>query len=184
MKYERTVAPTTLAIALAEAKAQCVVDHHDDDPLIEAYIHQATEYCERYLGHHIGAQQWTLYGDGWNEISQVPFYPLHSVTIQYDDIDGVEQTLAADQYYLDNKIYPALICPAETAKWPELGPGVNVVRVACSTGHAKVLETTRRAILLLVGHYYENREATSPVNLHNVPLAVEAHLDTDRLVEV
>ncbi len=182
MKLERTVAPTELAVPLETAKEHIVVDHHDDDMLIEGYIRQATAYCERQLNHHIGAQEWMVYGDSWAEIQALPVYPLHSVVVTYDDEDGAEQTLAADQYFLDNKSFPARIMPATDVTWPDLGDGFNTVRVTCQTGHTETSDAARTAILLLVGHYYENREASSPVAIHTVPMAVDAAIDSEKLV--
>ena len=34
----------------------------------------------------------------------------------------------------------------------------------------------RQAMLLMIGHWYENREASSPIAVHELPMAVPALL--------
>lgn len=42
----------------------------------------------------------------------------------------------------------------------------------------------RAAVLMLVGHFYGNREATSPLTLHEVPLGVQRIIEQHRIVEL
>jgi uncharacterized phage protein (predicted DNA packaging) len=41
----------------------------------------------------------------------------------------------------------------------------------------------RAAVLLLVGHWFTNREATSPLQLREVPMGVQRIIDQFRVVE-
>lgn len=42
--------------------------------------------------------------------------------------------------------------------------------------------TVKAALLMLVGHLYENREALAPLQLHQVPFGVQCLLDIDRII--
>ena len=51
---------------------------------------------------------------------------------------------------------------------------------SCVAGAATLNDAVRSALLLMVGHLYANREAVGPGNLTQVPLGVNALLDTVR----
>ncbi|MCO7225771.1 head-tail connector protein [Pleionea sp. CnH1-48] len=48
----------------------------------------------------------------------------------------------------------------------------------------KMPETIKHAVLLLVGHFYNNREATNTLTIKNVPLAFEALLSPYKIQSV
>ncbi len=184
MKFARTTDPTTAPISTAEAKAHAVVEHSDDDALIDLYVSQAADYAENYTGRQLMAQVWTAYFDAWPACFELPFRPLQSVVIKYTDDAGDEQTLAADQYQVDAQAYPALIRPAPGVSWPDLGDDYNLVRVEVTCGYADaaaVPDGIKAALYLLTGHLYENRESSSPVEIHDVPLGVDSFLTQYRI---
>jgi len=62
--------------------------------------------------------------------------PLQSVTaITYFDSNGVEQTLAADQYLVDSTTQPARITPAYGLVWPVTQWRHNAVKVRFVAGY-------------------------------------------------
>ena len=184
MKYEQTAPPTGPIVPLATAKQHLVVEHASDDDLISMYISQAAGWCASYTGRHIGAQEWKVFSDNWCGILSIPFSPVNSVAIEYVDENGDTQTLADDQYYLDNKQYPATIAPRPAVEWPLLGEGPNVVTVICQTGSATLDPSVSAAIYLLTAHLYEQRSESSPLNVHKIPHGVTTFLDLVRLVWV
>jgi uncharacterized phiE125 gp8 family phage protein len=112
---------------------------------------------------------------------------LASVTsIKYVDVTGTQQTLSDTGYYVDNTSEPARLVPMPGLCWPATQtymPGsVQITYVTGSYGDGTTVNTCPQtvcmAILLLVAHFYTNREATSGANLKNIPLGVEALLDT------
>jgi uncharacterized phiE125 gp8 family phage protein len=184
MKYEQITPPIGSAVPLATAKAHLVVEHAADDELISLYIGQAASWAASYTGRHIGAQSWAVYADDWCGALSLPFSPVQSVVVTYIDIDGATQTLPADQYFLDDKQYPATISPRPTVTWPDLGDGPNVVTVTCQTGAAVLDGNISAAIYLLVGSLYEQRSESAPINIHRIPHGVTTFLDLVRLVWV
>jgi uncharacterized phiE125 gp8 family phage protein len=183
VKYELITGPAGPAVSLASAKQHMVVEHSADDELIAMYIGQAADWCAAHTGRHFGAQAWAVYGNIWCEIVNLPFSPVQSVVVEYVDEAGDTQTLAADQYYLDNKRYPATIYPASGVTWPTLGDGPNVVTVTCQTGADVIDGNISAAIYLLATHYYEQRSESSPVNMRAIPHGVTAALSSARMVQ-
>jgi uncharacterized phiE125 gp8 family phage protein len=183
VKYELITPPTGPAVSLASAKQHLVVEHSADDELITRQIAQAAAWCQGYSGRHIGTQTWAVFSDDWCGALSLPFSPVQSVTVEYVDEAGDTQTLAADQYYLDNKRYPATIYPASGVTWPTLGDGPNVVTVTCQTGADVIDGNISAAIYLLATHYYEQRSESSPVNMRSIPHGVTVALSSARMVQ-
>jgi uncharacterized phiE125 gp8 family phage protein len=112
---------------------------------------------------------------------------LVSITsITYVDVMGTQQTLPSTAYVVDNTSEPARLVPAPGTTWPATQvylPGcVQITYEAGSYGDGTEVnncpQTVCMAILLLVAHWYEHREAASELPLKNIPLAVDALLDT------
>lgn len=120
----------------------------------------------------------------WYSI-KTPRSRLKSVTsITYSDTDGSTKTLDPTLYNVDNNGEPGRIVPVNGQSWPypdSYVPGsVKVTFVAGSFGDGtditKCPPAIAQAILLLIGHWYANREAASEKPLTNLPLAVDALL--------
>lgn len=122
-----------------------------------------------------------LYLD-WTAIT-LPVPRLQSITsITYLDGFGNQQTVDPSTYTADTRSEPARVMPVNGSLWPfppVYTPGSVVVTfVAGSYGDGALTNTCPRAlmqaILLLVGHWYINREAVSSTQMSNVPLAVDS----------
>jgi uncharacterized phiE125 gp8 family phage protein len=110
-----------------------------------------------------------------------------SVTsIKYVDLNGVIQTLDSGAYHVDTFSEPGCVLPSPGTYWPYTAtntPGaVQVTYIAGSYGDGTEVnscpQTICTAILLLVSHWYSNREAASPTNLSHIPFGVNVMLDT------
>lgn len=182
MKYERTTPRTVPPVAVDDVKRHLVVEHSNDDNLITAYIAQASDWAENYTGCKLGSQVWTVYGDCWADIAYLYFKPVDSVVVLYDDEDGSEQTLAADQYLLDNKSYPILIMPAPDVTWPELNKAPNNVRVEVTCGETVTPAVIEAGMNMLIGDMYNNRENSSITQMYEVPLGIRSFMDQARVI--
>ncbi|ADW69009.1 head-tail connector protein [Granulicella tundricola] len=120
---------------------------------------------------------------------RLPMPRLVSVTsITYVDTFGVTQTLDPSLYSVDKSSQPARIVPAPSGSWPTSDyymPGsVKVTFVAGSYGDGIQVNTCpasiKAAILLVLGHLYENREASTVASLKILPLGVDALLSPYR----
>jgi uncharacterized phiE125 gp8 family phage protein len=181
--------PSEEPIDLDEAKRQCRVDLDDEDALIQSYLVAAREYIENITGRQLNTATWDLGLDGFPYWIDVPKAPLRSVTsITYTDTAGVTQTLASSGYKVigavGTNVSPTAprgrIEQAYAAYWPIVrGESGNVtVRFVAGYGNAsQVPQALKQAMLLLIGHWYRNRE---PVSIGNIvtplPMSVDALL--------
>jgi uncharacterized phiE125 gp8 family phage protein len=174
MALRRIVAPEVEPLTLAEVKEHLRVDHTASDSIIQAYIAAATSYVDGefgVLGRALVTQTWELVLDHFpvHEI-KIPLPPLQSVeSIKYDDPDGFEQTLATDQYYVDDASEPAWVVPI-TGGWPTaVLEAINSVRIRYVAGYepttdsppdlaGNVPRAIKQAMLLHIGSFHEHRE--------------------------
>ena len=185
-------APAAEPILPAEAKLHLRVDHDDEDTYISALIKTARHDAETITRRALITQTWELVMDDWpeNDWFEIPLPPLQSVTsITYTDSDGAMHTLSAADYVVDTDSEPGRVRLVDGASWPtvELRP-LSAIRVTFVAGYgdagAAVPEPIRQAMYLLIGHYYENREAvinSTGANVQLLPLGVTTLLQTYRM---
>jgi uncharacterized phiE125 gp8 family phage protein len=126
----------------------------------------------------------------WTDFTiSLPKPTLVSVTsITYVDGNGDPQTLDPATYSLDKISEPARILPSPGLFWPSwpvyLPGSIKVTYVAASYGDGVDVNTCPQtiviAILLLIGHWYAHRESATELNLKNIPMGVQALLDTEK----
>jgi len=160
--------PSEEPLSVAEFKAHARIDITTDDTLIGAYLTAARQFVEGFTRRALVTQTWDLYLPAWPTGSAIrlPRPPLQSVThVKYTDSDGVQRTLAADQYDVDIYSEPGRIRLAYGCSWPSdtLTP-TNPITVRFVAGYgaaAAVPEWAAQAIRFLAAHYYENREEST-----------------------
>ncbi len=176
----RVVPPAALPVSLSDAKAHLIVDHGDHDALIERQIAAATDMLDGYHGklhRALVRQTWQvdLPGVPPGGVIRLPLGPAISVdSIMYRDRAGAVQTLPAADY--SGPVLDGLGPFVRVRSRPDLGPWDDavMVRFTCGAGAPEdVPALIRQAILLLVGHWYAQREAAGD-SLVEVPLAVSA----------
>lgn len=159
-------APTIEPVSLDEAKAHVRFFSNDDDAAISRLITAARMSAERFMGRAILTQTWELTTDmlpgGLDPICLPMAAPLQSVThVKYYDTSGVQQTWSSANYIVSAAKEPGTIRLAYNVAWPsyQLRPDSIAVRyVAGWTTAALVPAAIKQAILLLVGHWFANRE--------------------------
>jgi len=187
-------APAAEPVTLAEAKTHLRVDISDDDDLITALITAAREYCENFQNRAYITQVWKLWMDDWPEEDdyiEIPLPPLQSVeSVKYYDTDGNENTFSSDYYSVDTESEPGRVYLNYGETWPTdtLRPRNGIV-VEFTAGYGDtaddVPQTVKQAMLLLIAHWYENREATLAGTVsREVEFAVGALLWQNRVVPV
>lgn len=194
MAYLKVIsAPSVDPVTLAEAKLHCKVDISTDDDLITGLITAARDYVERWTRRTLVYTGYLLaldgFPDGPIELPRAPVVSAAAATVfayasprvQYYDPDGDLITLTVDDDYelsLDANP-PALVLPPLVA-WPSVQEArSNNVLVNFVSGYGAastaVPALLRHAVLLLVAHWYANREAVGSVG-GEVPLAVDSIL--------
>lgn len=180
--------PTVEPITLAEAKAQCRVDISDDDALIESLIGAAREYCEKLDWRAYLTQTLELWLEEWpcDDEIELPRPPLQSVTsVKYYDTADAETTLSTAVYYVNTISQPGEVHLKYQQTWPTAilrdYNAICITYVAGWTSAALMPKTIKQAMLLLIGHWYENREtATVGAVSREIDFAVRSLIGLDR----
>ena len=110
-------------------------------------------------------------------VIQFPRAPLVSVqSVQYLDANGTLQTMPSSSYIVATGS-PGRMQPTFGTIWPVTLPVISAVTIEFTAGYGPdattVIESDQQAVLMMVGHYYENREAVAQGTLLPVPMAVE-----------
>lgn len=182
--------PSTDPVTLGEAKAHCRIGIPDDDGIVAGYILAARQYVEGQTHRMMLTQTWDCtFDDYWPTKGcyyhiDIPLSPVQSISsISYVDTDGVTQTLASDQYQVVVNRTKAFIVPAYNVTWPTIRRVPDAVTVRAVVGYTQTPDELRQAILMLVGHFYEQRESVvigqTPFD---VPMSVEALISPFRVV--
>lgn len=180
----KVITPPTEPVTLADARLHLRVTDTSEDTLIASLTTAAREYCEHYLQRSIGSQTLELALDEFPDGAiDLPRSPVTAITsLKYIDTNGTEQTLAPSAYTLDTFSHTSWVIRAYGTEWPETLDAANVVRVVYVAGAATPPATVKAAMLLTIGHLYENRESTViGQTAIELPLGVKALLDTVRV---
>lgn len=174
----KVITPPTQQILTADLRAHCRIDGTDEDALLVGFLAGAVGLAEHYTQRAIGVQTLELaldaFPDGAIAIERGPVVSITSV--KYIDVDGVEQTLSNTLYTLDDYSQTPWVIPAVDTEWPDTEEVANAVKVRYQAG--SLPDAVKSALLLTVGHLYENREASTPVETFELPFGAKALLDT------
>lgn len=136
---------------------------------------------------------WPYAAWSWDQLTiAFPHARLVSVTnISYLDPSGTKVVLDPSTYNVDASSTPGRVAPTQGSVWPIVDnyrPGsVEIDFVAGSYGDgvtSSAPASIQQAILLLIGHWYTNREAIGQANLTQLPLAVDALLSLHKVHKV
>lgn len=173
--YARVV--VARAITIGEAKAHMNIDFSDDDALIEMIIGAAQDAVENETGRKLVTATVTQNRDAFATCMELDYTAQSVTSITYIDTDEATQTLAATEYDVDTDRTPALITLAYGKSYPSTLDTNNAVTITYKTGFGDNAEDVpaalRAAMLLLIAHLYENREATAPININTVPMTTK-----------
>ena len=171
-----TTEPSIEPVTLADAKLHLRQDETADDTLISGLISAARRQVEAFLRRPLitTRYRWTLDGflrsrvpcqDLNSLILRTPVGGVRSVTsIGYRDVSNLPQTLDPANYSVDVSEQPARIAPGYSISWPATFPQMGSVTIEFVAGYgdnaADVPADIIAALKLILGHLYENREAT------------------------
>lgn len=167
----------------AEAKLHCGIASSVTtyDAMITRHIKASRMQIEDYLGAGLITQTWTYQQARFTDVIRLPMAaPLQSVTaVQYYDTAGSLQTLATTVYTVDTVSEPGRILLAPDQSWPAIQDrpdGILITYVVGVTAAAAVRADIVDALMLLVGHRHEHREAASDARMVDLPQGVESIL--------
>lgn len=156
--------PTTEPVTVDDVKHHLRVDHDADDDYISILIALCRQYVESYTGVLIGVQEWEFVTQSWQGFPlALDLGPVNSVpSLTYLDVGGVEHTLDDALYYAQLRAYrSALVRLTGAFSVPSVELAeFDAIRVRVMVGYSECPVMLAHAVRLMVGHYYENREAT------------------------
>lgn len=163
---QRIAAPATTPITLSEVKAQLRVEGPDDDVILTRIINVAVAYTDAQgaLGQAMITQTWAQWmGANPTQSIKLMLGPVQSVSaVKYYDLDGVLQTDSLSKYEVFGTGLTTTVQPKSGEKWPVAQDRADAIKIEFVVGYgdapADVPDTVRHAMLLLVGHWYDNRE--------------------------
>ena len=171
-------APAIEPLTLEETRAHLRIDDTDSDDVLTNLISTSRQMVEETTRRALMTQTWRLTLDAFAGEIPLPKPPLQSVTsITYTDPDAAEQTVSTALYDVDIVAQPGRVLLGYGDSWPSDvrdHPGaVKVLYVAgYGSARAAVPWPVRQAMLLYIGHLFENREATTPISINDLPMGV------------
>ena len=185
---ELVTAPSTSPVTLAEAKSQLRVDFSDDDTLIQRLIDTATSFMDAQgvLGRAMIQQTWAQWlSPNPNQIvyfAMSPFISLVSIHY-YNSANSLTAATDSNFEVLGTK-NEKTISPKTDYSWPTTYERSDAIKLTFHAGYGSAItnvpQSVRQAMLLLVGHWYENREQTVMNRLENIPYGFEELMSTER----
>lgn len=169
----RQTAPAVEPVTLPEAKAHLRVDTSDDDTYIGTLITAAREWCEQYLDRTLVHTQWVMRFDKFPDSGikpvELPRPPMvtsgtaTAVTVTFTTEPGATSTYSTAEYRVDRFATPGTVLPIYGTTWTPHRQDDNAISVTWWAGYgptgASVPAAIKHAMLMLVGHWYENRGA-------------------------
>ena len=185
MSLTLVTAPEQEPVTLAEVKAQLRLDIDEDDALLWRLMVAARVWVEGQTKRALLTQTWDQTIDyDWPYYRHLPHIrfeknPVQSVSsITYMDGSSPNPTLSSANYIVVSREHGSYISPAYGVTWPNVRTVPEAIKVRFVAGYTSVPEPLKHAILLLVAHWYENREVMGAET--EIPYAVEAMISPYR----
>lgn len=198
LRAKVVVSPTAEPVSLADAREHLRVTpyiensdgdlSHPDDALISALITAAREHCEDFTGVSFVRKTYEAATDRLPP-NGVPLELLWPPLIEVASFTygvGSDDALAISDLEVDEWSWPQRLFVS--GDWPSIAePSTALIRIRYDAGYAPhdadsseaalpLPKSARAALLLVLGHLYENREASVERALQELPLGVEALL--------
>jgi len=184
----RSVAPSVRPISLSEAKDHCRVSHTDDDAYIDQLIDVAVASVDGK-----GKSGRALITQTWQQsVGQEPgavralMTPFQSLTaVHYYDDAGLLQEATLAEFEAIGLADETYIRPKDGYSWPSADDRPDAIRLTYTAGYgdsaSAVPASIRHALLMMVAHWYENRETVSADKMIETPYAADHLLSLERM---
>jgi uncharacterized phiE125 gp8 family phage protein len=151
MWYGETVSNLVEPVTLAEAKAQCRVDHDDEDGKLKLLMAAARQHAEKYCGQSFATATLVAKATDWCDLERLPTRPIQSISIAYVDAAGADQTLPPADYSLIERT----VALSPGGSWPRRQPGSSITITLGVGGSCP--DAAKQAILLRIEDLYAAR---------------------------
>ena len=146
-----------------------------EQDLLRALISAAREDAEHYTGRIFARCKLQQTFRDFSTMLILHHDLISVVSVSYYDVSNQLQTIDPENYFTtqDNLLFTA-------DSFPPVFPRGDAVIVDFEAGQTVIKPTVQQAILLIASHWYENREASSPLQVRDVPLSYQWLLDSHR----
>lgn len=170
--------PANPFVSLAEAKARLRVDGGEDDAQITALLMAAQAHLEGpqgWLGRTIARQQLEARIACAPHNVSLPYPPFHQlVSVAAVALDGTPTEIDLADVRIEPGRFGSAVISPKAGRW-----GSERLRVRYTAGYEvgdPRAAPIHAAILLMVGHLYDNREAVTDRPMTELPMGVESLL--------
>lgn len=185
-RLKLTAAPSEEPLTLSEVKTALDVQRDDQDGMLSRLLTAARLKVEEDTNRQLCSATWQINLDRWPNGMSGPVYlpkaPIQSIgAVVYINDAGSLTTLASSEYdFVADE--PGRLLPAYGKSWPVTRdkPWAIVITYVAGYGAAAAVDArAKQAILLLVGHWYENREAVLTGTISkSIELAYQSLVDS------
>ena len=176
--YRLVTAPASEPLTLTEVKLYLRVDDTTENDLITSLITAARSLVEGHTWMPLISQTWAMQFDKselneliWN-VNKAPLSSFSSVT--YYDSNNNLQTLATTEYETDIYGSPARF---RLKNVPSVYDRMNALQLNFVCGYANaaaVPQPIKQAMLMIIGHLYENRQdVITGTQVNEIPMSSE-----------
>lgn len=190
--------PELLPVSVSEVKEHLRVEQEvtAEDALIEGLIRAATDHLDGWtgiLGRCLVEQEWRQDYDAFAPCLPLPLGPVISITsvsIGGDEVDSGSYSLRTDAGGRARVEFDGVSAQSGTtsivykAGYPTIPEEPADGETPAIPARSTVPEPLKVAILLLVGHWFQYREAAIPEAINELPFAVNALIAPYRRVGV
>ena len=187
MRFDRNTFPDALnVVTLATAKTHLRVEHTADDTLITTLISVAQDLVEGYTGTFLQTTTGHFYFDSFREFIKLHVGPSVTINTAVDGVTYVNDldtriTIAATKYQMEGISFPARLRMLDIPT--DIKDQLNAVRIDVTCGYT---DTNRpdaliAAMLLIIGHLYENRQDVGQFKTFETPLSSRYLMEPYRL---
>lgn len=178
--------PSLEPVTLTDVKIHCDIVRTDQDAMLTTFIAAARKVAELLQRRALLTSTWEVSFEACDvrSVVRLPKAPLQSVvSITYRDQAGSLQTLDSSAYEVVTGT-PGRVYARDGAGWPAFASEPGAMTVRFVAGYATpddVPASTKLGMLLLIGHWYEHREAASELQgVGEIPWGARALFDGDR----
>lgn len=189
--------PAVLPVTLAEVKANSVVEHTDDDTLLEIILLAAIERVEKDTGKDLVSRSYRMSLDDFPRNGEIKLLrgPVIEVTaVKYFSASASPQfqTIASTVWSLDKGVRPNVVYLNYEQEWPVPNDVRGAVQVEYRSGYVdtsdspiatSIPKTLKQAILMIADDTYRNRSEKDSIQLYVNP-TVEHLLHLNRDYEI
>lgn len=185
MWYQPSVSatpPHVEPVTLEQARYQCGIlpDESYFDSQLSDLISEAREYAEEYCNVRFAEVALTIEGDEFADLARLPTGPIQSLSaIRFISPSGSAEVLDSEMYRLHRDGIEPFVSLAPGARWPARERGSRIIIEGVFGGGVPL--SVRRAMLMLISHWFVNRDAVVTGTIATtIPMGVDALLSNHR----